>query len=145
MWSVQLQWKCAAHGSRVVSYCMTIQAAVQRFLLHAIWNFILLSVPLCTWMELYQLLLQKCTHHVLSVSRKESLCALKHALQFVIFAVRHKVHYGNWSRYMLFFPRELLQYGDIPINKIRGLGSQNPFRLFCFQMPHMQPSWTIQQ
>jgi len=38
---------------------------------------------------------------------------------------------------MLFFLRELLQYGDIPTTKIRGLGSQNPFGLFCSQMPHL--------
>jgi len=43
------------------------------------------------------------------------------------------------------FPRELLQYGDIPVTKIRGLGSHNPSRLFCSQMPHLWLSWTIWQ
>jgi len=37
---------------------------------------------------------------------------------------------------MLFFRREHLQYGDIPVTKIRDLGSRNPFGLFCSQMPH---------
>jgi hypothetical protein len=87
--------ECAALVSRVVSYCKTIQAALQGFhclklgisyfspYLSALrWNFINYYCKNVHTMFLSELL-------------EESLSALKHAMQLVSFAVLQKVHFGN--------------------------------------------------